>query len=161
MKLKIKRLSSEAKIPTKANGADAGYDLYAVSPIVLDPMQRALVFTGIALEIPSGFYGRIAPRSGLALKGGIDVLGGVIDSGYRSEIGVILVNLNLPDVFHKQARAAAEHYIMFGSRNRLSINKGDRIAQIIIEKCHDVEFEEVEDLAPSERGETGYGDSGE
>lgn len=160
MKIKIKRISSDAKVPTRAKASDAGYDLYAANSAVLDPMSRVLVSTGIAIEIPEGYYGRIAPRSGLALRGGIDVLGGVVDSGYRDEIGVILVNLNLPDYLHKHTKSSAEYSIMFGSKHRLSIQKGDRIAQIIIEKCHDIEFEEVEELPASERGEAGYGSSG-
>jgi dUTP pyrophosphatase len=101
------------------------------------------VNTGIQIAIPEGYYGRIAPRSGLAVKHGIDVLAGVVDSGYRGEVGVVLQNLGLMDFEYRE---------------------GDRIAQLIIEKCHDVEWEEVEseeDLVSSERGEGGFGSTGE
>lgn len=159
MKIKIKRLYPGAIIPTRAKSSDAGYDLYAGETRVIGPMDRLVISTGICVEIPEGYYGRVAPRSGLAIKEGIDVLGGVIDSGYRSDIGVILINLNLPDIVNASKYAKA-HQVLFGQRNRMQIEKGDRIAQLIIEKCHDIEFEEVEALSESERGESGFGSSG-
>jgi dUTP pyrophosphatase len=159
MKIKIKKLNENATIPTRAKESDAGYDLYASTACVIDPMSRVVVSTSIALEIPPGYYGRIAPRSGLSIKG-IDVLGGVVDSGYRSEIGVILINLNLNDPVSKNSKSFNERTLMFGSRNRFFVEKGDRIAQIIIEKCHDVEFEDADFLTASERGDGGYGSSG-
>ena len=91
------------------------------------------------MAIPKGYYGRIAPRSGLALRDGIGVLGGVVDSGYRGEIGVILINS--------------------GSRD-FDFYKGDRVAQLIIEKCHDIEWEECDNLDDSDRGEGGFGSTG-
>jgi dUTP pyrophosphatase len=97
------------------------------------------------LEIPEGYYGRIAPRSGLALKQGIDVLGGVIDASYRGEIGVILVNTTA-----KGDELQITH-----------IKKGDKIAQLIIEKCHQVEWEEVKELAETDRGAGGFGSTGQ
>ena len=81
MEIKIKRLSKLATFPSRANDGDAGYDLYSVRNIVIGPMERAVVPIGISIEIPKGYYGRIAPRSGLAIKQGVDVLAGVIDSG--------------------------------------------------------------------------------
>jgi len=103
-------------------------------------MGRKLVKTNISISIPEGYYGRIAPRSGLAYKNGIDVLAGVIDSDYRGDIGVILFN--------------SDHNLDF------PVNVGDRIAQIIIEKCHSVNWETVENLEASVRSEKGFGSSG-
>ena len=139
MKLKIKRLKPEGKIPTRAKSSDAGYDLYSVVDVLITPTARELVATGIAIEIPEGYYGRIAPRSGLAVKAGVDILAGVVDSGYRNEVKVVMINLG---------------------QGLVSVNKGDRIAQLIIEKCHDVEWEETEELSDSDRGEGGVGSSG-
>ena len=160
MKIRFKKLHPEAITPTRARDSDAGYDLYSLYPCVIDPMHRSLISTGISLEIPEGYYGRVAPRSGLAFKRAIDVLGGVIDSGYRDEISVILINLNSPETFSKQNRALAEHSIMFGQRNRFRVGQGDRIAQLIIEKCHSIEFEEAEELSISDRASDGFGSSG-
>lgn len=143
MKIKINKLIAQAKIPTRANNTDAGYDLYAAVNGRIEGKNRDIVNTGISIAIPEGYYGRIAPRSGLAVKNGLDVLAGVVDSGYRGEIGVVLQNLGYMD---------------------FEYNEGDRVAQLIIEKCHDAEWEEVdnaEDLYSSERGEGGFGSTGE
>jgi dUTP pyrophosphatase len=143
MKIKINKITQQATKPTRANNTDAGYDLYASVDGRIAGKQREVVNTGIQIAIPEGHYGRIAPRSGLAVKHGIDVLAGVVDSGYRGEVGVVLQNLGLMDFEYRE---------------------GDRIAQLIIEKCHDVEWEEVEseeDLVSSERGEGGFGSTGE
>lgn len=139
MKIKIKRLRPDGRVPTRAKNSDAGYDLYSTADLPITPTSRELVPTGIAIEIPEGYYGRIAPRSGLAVKAGVDILAGVIDSGYRDEVKVVMINLG---------------------QGLVSINKGDRIAQLIIEKCHDVEWEETEELSDSDRGEGGFGSSG-
>ena len=131
MEIKYSELHPDGKEPFRANESDAGYDLFSTQYIVIEPFQRRLVSTGINVEIPQGFYGRIAPRSGLACKKGIDVMAGVIDSGYRGEVKVLLINLNFegynlqPNVFES----------MFGTANKIEIKPGDRIAQLIIEKC--------------------------
>jgi dUTP pyrophosphatase len=104
----------------------------------LEPKERKLFKTNLAMAIPDGYYGRIAPRSGYAFKYGIDVLAGVIDSGYRNEIGVILYN------------TGEEPFI---------VNKGTRIAQMIFEKCYKVSFVHVEKLPESQRGLGGFGSS--
>ena len=139
MKIQIKKLSENAKIPTQATKGDAGYDLYAAEPVTLEPMQRALIKTDISVAIPQGYYGRVAPRSGLAYKAGLDVLAGVVDASYRNSVGVILINLG-----DKVER----------------ISQGDRCAQLIIEKCHDVEWEEVPELDVTDRNLGGFGSSG-
>ena len=158
MQINYSKLHEDAHVPSQANSSDAGYDLFSTEYITLEPFQRKLVSTGICLEIPKGFYGRVAPRSGLACKRGIDVMAGVIDSGYRGEIKVLLINLNFegynlrPNTFES----------MFGSANKLSIKPGDRIAQLIIEKCHTkVKWNEMKTLEDSQRGEGGFGSSGE
>jgi dUTP pyrophosphatase len=138
--MKIKFLSKEAKIPMRANPSDAGADLCSVEDFILNPLERKAISTGISLEIPEGHYGRIAPRSGLAYKNGIDVLAGVVDSSYRGEIKVILFNTD--------------------KENYFKINIGDRIAQLIIEKHFNFEFEIVEDLSYTQRGEGGFGSTG-
>jgi len=99
-----------------------------------------MVKTGLSVEIPEGYYGRIAPRSGLAHKNGIDVLAGVVDSSYRGEIRVILYNTDKEET--------------------LQVRSGDRIAQMIVERHYNFEFVEVEDLSVTERGEGGFGSTG-
>lgn len=153
LQVKFKRISNNAQIPVRAKEGDAGYDLVACQTVFIDPMERALIPIGIALEIPEGYYGRIAPRSGLAVKYGIDVLAGVVDSGYRDEIKVVLINLNAPKVPNQFDQ-------VFGNKNRFLVKQGERIAQLIIEKCHKVDFVEQDSLSSSERNEGGFGSSG-
>jgi len=139
MEIKIKLLSESAKIPTKGTDAAAGYDLYAAENGEIDPLKRNLIKTNISIAIPKGYYGRIAPRSGLAYKNGIDVMAGVIDSDYRGDVGVILYNTGV---------------------EAFSYNRGDRVAQLIIEKCHKADWLQVEDLSETDRGDGGYGHTG-
>ena len=153
MNINYIKLRESAIEPFRAKDGDAGYDLYAVTREKIAPMERKLIPIGIAFEIPSGYYGRIAPRSGLAVKKGIDVMAGVIDSSYRGEVMVLLSNFN-PSV---EDRAFGG---MFGSSDDFVINPGDRIAQLIIEKCHSVEWELKEGLSDSARGDGGFGSSG-
>ncbi|MFA7298340.1 MAG: dUTP diphosphatase [Candidatus Absconditabacterales bacterium] len=136
----FQKLSEKAKVPSQATFSDAGYDLFSVEAHTLKPGERKLYKTNISTAIPHGYYGRIAPRSGLAYKHGIDVLAGVIDSGYRGDIGVILIN--------------------FGTEEFV-VNEGDKIAQFIIEKCHYIEWQEVNELPESQRGEGGWGSTGQ
>jgi dUTP pyrophosphatase len=136
----IKRLHGDAKIPSQAKDSDAGYDLHAIERYDLEPGEREMFRTGIAVAIPRGYVGYIKPRSGLAARNGLDVLGGVIDSGYRGEIGVILLNTDVSETIH--------------------VGKGDRIAQLVIQPVADVAFDERYDLEDSERGDGGFGSSG-
>jgi dUTP pyrophosphatase len=156
MEIKYSLLKAEGKEPFRANDSDAGYDLCSTEYVTLEPFQRRLISTGINVEIPEGFYGRIAPRSGLACKKGIDVMAGVIDSGYRGEVKVLLINLNFEGYNLKPNAFEA----MFGSGNRIEIKPGDRIAQLIIEQCHTVEWKFMNTLEDSQRGESGFGSSG-
>ena len=137
----VKKLDVDAHIPTKAHDDDAGWDLYSNENTVIYPGEKAVIKTGIVLAIPRGYYGRIAPRSGLAVKNGIDVLAGVVDAGYRNEIGVVLIN----------------HH----TDNQFAITKGDRIAQIIFERVDPFNLEEVlEFFNNTHRGMGGFGSSG-
>jgi len=142
MKVKIINKSSYDLPKYQTLGA-AGMDLYANldSSITLCPMERKIIPTGLFIELPSGYEAQIRPRSGLAIKNGITCLNspGTIDSDYRGEIGVILANLS------------TEEFV---------INSGDRIAQIVVAKHEKIEWEQVENLENSQRGEGGFGSSG-
>ena len=138
MNIKIKKINPRAKIPTQATDGDAGYDLYAVRDMVIPPLSRDIVATGIQIEIPKGYYGRIAPRSGLAVKKGIDVLAGVIDSGYRGEIILKFSDNNIGECY----------------------KIGERVGQIMIMPHPHIEFVEVDDLSDSDRGDGGFGSTG-
>jgi dUTP pyrophosphatase len=139
MKIYVKKLTEDAYLPTRGSSNAAGLDLYSVAEVIIPPGERALVKTGISVAVEHGTYFRIAPRSGLALKHGIDTMAGVVDSDYRGEICVILVNLsNLP----------------------FSVMKGDRIAQGIVEVIQLAEVVEVDDLDSTDRGANGFGSTG-
>ena len=143
LNIPIIRLIDDATIPIYAKSGDAGADLVAAESVVLDPGGgRALISTGVAIAIPKGFAGFVQPRSGLALKHGITCLNtpGLIDSGYRGELKVLLINTAPNEIFE--------------------INKGERIAQLVIQKVEECNFQEVEELPDSERGETGFGSCG-
>ncbi|MBO59081.1 MAG: dUTP diphosphatase [Actinomycetota bacterium] len=143
LNIPIIRLIEDAIIPVYAKSGDAGADLVAAESVVLEPGGgRALISTGVAIAIPEGFAGFVQPRSGLALKHGVTCLNtpGLIDSGYRGELKVILVNTDPKEAFQ--------------------VNKGERIAQLVIQKVEECDFQEVDELPDSERGETGFGSSG-
>lgn len=135
----VKLLNDHSKTPTRANAFDAGFDLYASEDSLIKPQSREVIRTGIALEIPDGLAGLIWPRSGLSVKQGIDVLAGVIDSGYRGEIMVCLLNTSVYSV---------------------NISAGDRIAQILFQIVPTIELSVRQSLSGSERGEKGFGSSG-
>lgn len=136
--MKIQLIHRDAQVPTKGSAKAAGYDLYSVDRQIIHPGERAAISTGICLEINSGWYGRIAPRSGLAAREGLDVMAGVIDADYRGEIMVLLVNLG---------------------KLRSVIDVGDRVAQIIFEQCWSGPFD-IADLRASDRGCDGFGSTG-
>jgi len=140
MQTLIKLLTPTAKLPQRMSPGSAGYDLFSdnVGTIVITPCQRVCVPTGISLAIPSGFEGQVRPRSGLALKHGITVLNspGTIDSDYRGEVKVILINLSDRD---------------------FTLTHGTRIAQLVISSCATVDFTLVTELDSTTRGEGGFG----
>ena len=135
--------SSKHKLPEYKTALSAGMDLRAnlSEPVILEPLDRKLIPTGLYVEIPEGYEGQVRPRSGLALKHGISCLNspGTIDADYRGELGVILINL---------------------SKENFVINDGDRIAQLVIAKHETVVWKEVAELQETERGSGGYGSSG-
>lgn len=152
MKIKFKKLSEDAIMPVKGRAGDACFDLYAAEDItnVNALLGTVLVKTNIAMEIPEGYFGKIYTRSGMALKGW-SCDWGVIDSNYRGDIGVILRNTNIDwQCIRKESTPLPLR----------EIKKWDRIAQLAIHKVEDVEFEEVEELSDTNRGDNGYGSSG-
>ena len=144
--LKVKKLCEDAIIPTRSNPTDGGWDLYSTERIAMSFRKPILVPTGIALAIPEGYVGLIWPRSGLALKYGVDVYAGVIDSGYRGEIKVCLWS----DSINKS----------WGCPKAFEIMPGDRIAQIIFQKVEPFKLIETQELDDTDRGADGFGSSG-
>lgn len=140
LQINVKKLSENATIPTQGTSFAAGYDLYAAEDAVVICGTRKLIKTNISMEINPGYYGRIAPRSGLAYKNGIDILAGVIDSDYRGDIGVILYNTDKNIDF--------------------TVKKGDRIAQIIFEACYTATLNNVDNLDNTLRQAGGFGSTG-
>lgn len=140
IELKVKLLTESAKLPIYATENSAGLDLFSDEETILEPGEIKAIRTGIAIEIPEGYEGQIRPRSGLALKG-ITVANapGTIDSDYRGEVKVILINL---------------------SKERFKIEKGMRIAQLVISKYEKVQVKKVEKLSETKRGEGGFGSTG-
>lgn len=140
--LRVRRLDDRAKLPTRAYPGDAGFDLYALGDAVLEPGERASVPTGVAIEIPEGRAGLVLPRSGLAARHGIAIVNapGLIDSGYRGEVQVLLLNTDRHSPF--------------------TIASCDRIAQLVLVRVDTPEVLEVQALALSERGAGGFGSSG-
>jgi dUTP pyrophosphatase len=138
----LTRLDPDVPIPRYAEPGDAGVDLVTTRDVVLQPGERALVGTGIAVALPHGYVGFVHPRSGLAARAGLSVVNapGTVDSGYRGEIKVCLINHD---------RAAS-----------LSLRRGDRIAQLVVQKVEHAVFHEVDELPESQRGVGGYGSTG-
>lgn len=140
--INVKRLNKEIPLPGYAYNGDAGLDLRSAVDAVIMPGERKLIPTGIIIEIPDSYAGFVQPRSGLAIKNGISLVNtpGLIDSKYRGEIKVILINLDNSHEFY--------------------VNKGDKIAQLVIQKVADVELVEIESVSDTERAEKGFGSSG-
>jgi dUTP diphosphatase len=137
--LRFKKLDSKAVLPTRGSPSAAGLDLYSIETVCLHSNQRLLVRTGLAVAIPEGFYGRLAPRSGLATKNGLDVLAGVIDSDYRGEIQCLLYNT---------------------SNEPVELPAETRICQLIIEKIITPDPVLADDLTNTVRGSGGFGSTG-
>lgn len=143
--IKIKKLTETAIMPTKAHEEDAGFDLYADEDKIIPAQSREVIHTSIAIELPEikeenrDIYVRIAPRSGLSVKAGIDIFAGVVDRGYTGELVVCMFN---------------------SSKEEFKVNKGDKIAQMIPTIIYTDTLEEVEELGVSKRGGKGFGSSG-
>ena len=144
IQIPFKRLRSEASVPTRAHAGDAGYDLRSVDEVELVPGGRALVRTGISVAIPDGYAGLVLPRSGLAMRHGVAPVNtpGLIDSGYRGEIMVPLINHDREETFF--------------------VEKGMRVAQLLLVRAEAAAFDEVDllEAAADGRGEGGFGSSG-
>ena len=142
IKLAIKRLDPSVELPSYAYAGDAGLDLRASEDVVLQPFERRLISTGLAIAIPEGYAGFVQPRSGMALKKGLSMANtpGLIDSHYRGELKVVAVNLD--------------------AQEPIEIQKGERIAQLVIQKVPVVDLVEVEELDETDRGAGGFGSSG-
>lgn len=140
--LPIKKLDPEVELPQYAYEGDAGLDLRSNEDVVLAPFERRLIATGLAIAIPEGYAGFVQPRSGLALREGLSMANtpGLIDAHYRGELKVVAVNLD--------------------AKNPITISKGERIAQLVIQKVPVVDLVEVEELDETDRGEGGFGSSG-
>ncbi|XP_072409345.1 deoxyuridine 5'-triphosphate nucleotidohydrolase-like isoform X1 [Chiloscyllium punctatum] len=138
-RLRFARLSDNARPPSRGSERAAGFDLYSAYDYVIPAQGKAVVKTDIQIAVPHGFYGRVAPRSGLAAKHFIDVGAGVIDEDYRGNVGVVLFNFGKED---------------------FEVKKGDRIAQLICERICYPELEELKSLDETERGAGGFGSTG-
>eukprot|EP00049_Salpingoeca_infusionum_P022524 m.7337 g.7337 ORF g.7337 m.7337 type:complete len:170 (-) comp5235_c0_seq2:267-776(-) len=137
--LRVKKLTELATVPTRGSALAAGYDLYSAYDIEIPAQGKAIVKTDIAIAIPDGCYGRVAPRSGLSAKHHIDVGAGVIDGDYRGNVGVVLFNL---------------------AQTAYQVKKGDRVAQLVLERIFTPDVVEVAELEETERGEGGFGSTG-
>lgn len=142
VRVAVRKLDGGLPLPRYARAGDAGLDLYAAETVTLEPGGRALVGTGIAVAIPPGYAGFVLPRSGLALRQGVTLLNtpGLIDAGYRGEVKVLLVN--------HDARASA------------TLQRGERVAQLVIQRVERAELIEVAELPASDRGGGGFGSTG-
>jgi dUTP pyrophosphatase len=140
--LLVHRLRDDVSLPSRAHPGDAGLDLRAAEDVTLKPGERASVGTGIAIALPSGTAGFVVPRSGLAIKHGLSIPNapGLIDEGYRGEVRVLLVNLDLHEA--------------------IEIRRGDRIAQLVVQRVESPDVVEVAELPPTARGEGGFGSTG-
>jgi dUTP pyrophosphatase len=142
VKIAITRLDDNLPLPSYARAGDAGLDLVASEDVTLAPGERAAIPTGIALAIPPGYAGFVHARSGRALREGLALVNapGVVDSGYRGEVKVLAVNLDPGTDIH--------------------VKRGDKVAQLVVQRVETVELEEVASLPPSERGAGGLGSTG-
>ncbi len=142
IQLPIKRLDKSVELPSYAYPGDAGLDIRSSEDVDLKPLERRLIHTGLAIALPDGYAGFMQPRSGLAIKEGLSIVNtpGLIDAHYRGELMIIAINTD--------------------ANNTIHIKRGDRIAQLVIQKIPAVELIEVDELDKTERGEGGFGSSG-
>lgn len=139
MKIKIKKLDEEAKVPMYASKGDAGMDLFSNEDILISPGKRVLISTGICVEFPEEFVALIWDKSGIAVKKGLTKIAGVIDSSYRGEWKIALFNIG---------------------DDKIQINRGDKIAQVLFQKIERAQVEVVEELSETSRGEGSFGSTG-
>ena len=135
---RVRLVDPKARKPVKADYGAAGYDVFSVDDVIIEPGHRQLISTGLSLEVPVHFYVRVAPRSGLSLRG-VDIGAGVIDSSYRGTVKVLVINNGTEDFV---------------------VTEGTKIAQLILERCSNVSIFEVDSLSETERGYGGFGSTG-
>jgi dUTP pyrophosphatase len=142
VEIRITRLDPDVPLPAYAHPGDAGADLVSTVDVVLAPGERAMVPTGISMALPDGYVGLVHPRSGLAHRFGVSIVNapGTVDSGYRGEVTVLLVNLDRTE--------------------KVTLHRGDRIAQLVVQQVERARFVEVDRLPESVRGAGGYGSTG-
>lgn len=164
MEIKIKKLDETAKLPTRGSEQAAGYDLYALERTEVECGKTAKIHTGVAVAIPEGYFGAIYARSGLAAKQGLRPANcvGVIDSDYRGEVIVALHNDNPPALIQDVpvSAHAVQHAAVPNPNPSYTVEMGERIAQLVIQKYEEVNFVEVDELDESVRGEGGFGSTG-
>ena len=139
MLIKFQKILDDAIIPHYAHPGDAGMDVFSAEETIIKAGERKSVRTGVKMELPEGFVGLVWDKSGLALKNGIKTMAGVIDSGYRGEIGIVLINLGQSD---------------------FKIEKGQKIAQMLVQKVERMEIKETKELSETKRGEGCFGSTG-
>lgn len=166
--MKIKKLSETAILPDKNHKA-AGFDLYASKDVVVEPGQKAIIPTDIAIELPENTFAHILGRSGITAKTHLNVLTGTIDNDYRGPLGIIVQNTLSPiyvnnrlvfDLEIKKLNNTFEKTEISQPRNSYLIKQGDKVAQLVLYKSVDVELEVVNDLTSTSRNEKGFGSSG-
>ncbi len=139
LSVKIRKLTEESKVPEHAHKGDAGMDIFASEKVILRSGKHIVIPTGIAMEIPEGYAGLVWDKSGLAISHGLTIIAGVIDAGYRGEIFVAMTNI---------------------SDKAYTLEKGDKVAQILIQKIESPIILQVDELTDSSRGEGGFGSTG-
>ena len=139
MKVNVKKLHPDATLPTYAHLGDAGMDFFALERTVITPNERVVVKTGISMEIPEGYVGLLWDKSGISFKHGLKTIGGVIDAGYRGEVGIAITNI---------------------SDQAYTFEAGHKIAQMLIQKVEHVDIVEVAELTDTPRGKNGFGSTG-
>lgn len=167
--LEIKRLTPDAKLPTKAHADDSGFDIYAAEDVIVEPGDTVVVKTGIAVKLPPGHDAYIKPRSGVSTKTKLRVVSPPIDVGYRGEIGVIVDNIATSPL-HNNPKNDSPYVTLINGNSLLTdvwrkektylIRKGDRLAQLVVTPVALPQIIEVDELDETERGDSGYGASG-
>lgn len=171
MYIKTQKLDERAKLPTRGSTAAAGYDLYALEDVEIKAGETAFIHTGLAIQIPRGYFGAIYARSGLACKHNLRPANcvGIIDSDYRGEICVVLTNdsdsvkieyMPVPGVPQDSILKHVQPYPVENNDATFTIKAGDRIAQLVIQKFEEIYFIESQQLDESDRGEGGFGSTG-
>ncbi len=165
MFVKFKKLSETAITPTKGHYNDAGFDLYADEDVTLAYGETKAIATNIALELPDGFMADVRPRSGLTRDTALRVQYGTVDAGYRGNIGIICDNVD--NLYKVKTIDNKLHAIITGDQDAIltyntaiEIKRGDKIAQLVIQRIPDIELIEAEELTDSRRGENGFGSTG-